>query len=167
MREAEAGEPSMATAMPTTTSEEPPACTAVEMAAMAAMTDIAPAQAVSGVEEVGEAMHPHSVASDWGRVGMGDPVLMAAEGAAVVLVVKGTEAMVGLAAVGAGLSAPKIIVRTAVETEALAEGPAKETTVLTLVQRVALAGALFRHLTAHSEVQGRDWAAPSLATAAA
>ena len=63
MREAEAGEPSMAMGMPMTTSEGLPACTAAEMAAMAATTAIMAGPAPA-VEEVEEAKRPHSVALD-------------------------------------------------------------------------------------------------------
>ena len=93
---------------------------------------------------------------------------MAEEEEEAARVIMGTAAMAGLEAAGAALSARMIIVPTAAETEGLAAGAAKETMVLTRVAEVTSGGILSRHRTAAPlEVPGRDWAAPSSATAAA
>ena len=156
MREEEAGEPSMATAMPMTTSEGLAACTAAEMAAMAATTGTAQAQVALAAEAVAEATRPCFVGLDWGRAETREPVPTAEAAEAVALAITGTAAMVGLEAAGAALSASITIVPTAAETEGLAAGAGKETMVLTLVAEVTSEGIPSRQRTAASEVPGRD-----------
>jgi hypothetical protein len=166
MRAAAVGEPSMAMGMPTTTSEELPACTAVEMGAMTATTGTAQAQVALEAEEVAEATPPCFVGLDWGRVETREPVPMAEAAVGVGAVVMGMEETEALAAAGAVLPNAAIPVSLAAETEGSAPEQAMGP-LLGLYCQATSEGILTGRTEVGREVPGRDWAAPSLAMVAA